>query len=266
MTQNQIAYWNLQETERHNKAGEDENKRHNVTTEGETFRHNYVTEQVSIADLNERGRHNRATEYETSRHNMETESQGRQQLAETNRHNLETERQGRTNLDIQLSSLNETIRHNQAGEKENYRHNLAQESYNMANLSETQRSNLENERRRREELAETGRHNLATEKTADKSANASMLAAQARKEANAIQAARNAADKEINEARLAISKYEQLDKRRLSSAQVKEINASIRKMNQDISSSKTQQTTSIWQQINNSAAQVVKLIDAVIPF
>lgn len=40
MTQNQIAYWNLQEAKQHNRVTERETERHNQTTEGETARLN----------------------------------------------------------------------------------------------------------------------------------------------------------------------------------------------------------------------------------
>lgn len=77
MTQNQIAYWNLQETKRsnvskegetarHNRATESEDKRHNVSVEGETNRHNVATENFNISQLNENIRHNTVSEQQNA--------------------------------------------------------------------------------------------------------------------------------------------------------------------------------------------------------
>lgn len=52
MTQNQIAYWANQETERSNKAKETETNRHNVVTEKETQRHNTKTETTDRINAN----------------------------------------------------------------------------------------------------------------------------------------------------------------------------------------------------------------------
>lgn len=276
MTQNQIAYWNLRESERHNLSTEQESKRHNIvgeketyrhniTTEGETQRHNVMTENISIADLQERGRHNRATEAETYRHNVETENLGRDTLAETSRHNRETERQGDRSLDIQLGNLSESIRHNKATESETNRHNIAGEQYNVANLSETQRANLEKERLNRESLLETGRHNVETEKSNQLAAEARMESANAQKESNRIKKAKDDADIKQRAAEIAIKRFESVDRSKLTTAQIKEINQSISKMRQDIKASKTNQTVSIWNAINNSANAVARIIDAIIP-
>jgi hypothetical protein len=87
MTNLQIAYWNLQETKRHNLAYEQETYRHNVATEDvaigtlqENTRHNKASEQISWFKETEAQRHNLATEFEINRHNVVTES-------ETQRHN-----------------------------------------------------------------------------------------------------------------------------------------------------------------------------------
>lgn len=52
MTQNQIAYWNLQETKRSNQVREGETNRHNVVTESETNRANLRKEELT-ADIQE---------------------------------------------------------------------------------------------------------------------------------------------------------------------------------------------------------------------
>lgn len=45
MTTNQIAFWNLKETERSNKAREDETRRSNIAKETENVRSNLAKEQ-----------------------------------------------------------------------------------------------------------------------------------------------------------------------------------------------------------------------------
>lgn len=49
MTQNQIAYWNLKENQRHNKVSEDETNRSNVVKETETNRANLEKERLNRA-------------------------------------------------------------------------------------------------------------------------------------------------------------------------------------------------------------------------
>lgn len=156
MTQNQIAYWSLQETKRSNKAQEAETNRHNKAGEAELGRHNLVTEA-------ETERHNRATELLTSqanaelaRHNAATELLGQQQLAETVRSNqarenlqmysnetarmqvglgyaqlAETVEHDRNTEKLNLLSINETMRANEAREDETYRHNIEQENVSL---------------------------------------------------------------------------------------------------------------------------------------
>lgn len=69
MTQNQIAYRNLQELRQHNRAMEAETARHNKSTENissgelaEKSRHNTVSENTQWATLGETAQHNRAQE------------------------------------------------------------------------------------------------------------------------------------------------------------------------------------------------------------
>lgn len=125
MTQNQIAYWNLQETKRSNATREQETNRHNVATERENERHNTVSE-------GEIGRHNVVTERETTRHNRETENFNISQLQESQRHNVATENLGHL-------QLNESVRHNTVSEQQNAvantiksRANDINEAYNNA--------------------------------------------------------------------------------------------------------------------------------------
>lgn len=126
MTQNQINYWNLKESQRHNYISETETNRHNVATEG-----------IDLGKLNETVRHNKVSEGQTDR-SLGIESG---KLDETKRHNLQTERQADVNLGIQAGSLQETKRHNQASEA------LTGADLNI----------------RSGQLAETNRHNVVTE-------------------------------------------------------------------------------------------------------
>lgn len=134
MTHNQINYWNLKETERHNVVGENETARHNLAVEGETNRHNVATEGIDLGKLNE-----------SIRHNKMSEGQEDLKIAETGRHNRVTEGISQGELGVKVGNLQEQIRHNQAAEQlqgvdlniaagilgENIRHNQASESISL---------------------------------------------------------------------------------------------------------------------------------------
>lgn len=112
MTANQINYWNLQETGRHNRV-----------TEAETERHNRRTEDIDLAKLSETTRHNMATEdisnrtlSETTRHNLAQESYNVNNLAETQRHNVATESIGQYDVNIKQQQVEEQERHNTVAE------------------------------------------------------------------------------------------------------------------------------------------------------
>lgn len=62
MTQNQIAYWNYKEAQKHNRATEKETSKHNRITEAETGRHNQVSEYVDLGNLDESQRTHKANE------------------------------------------------------------------------------------------------------------------------------------------------------------------------------------------------------------
>lgn len=138
MTHNQINYWTLQESTRHNLASEGETQRHNLASENietgklqETSRHNLATENIDISKL-----------AETSRHNLASEGQGYMQLAETHRHNVSEEAIGSAQAKAALQNAdtnaynantnrlvaNETNRHNTVTEDETASHNDAMES------------------------------------------------------------------------------------------------------------------------------------------
>lgn len=75
---------------------------------------------------------------------------------ENKRHNLETEA-------FNISQLDEVRRHNLAYESETQRHNLANESYQIMSLAEAKRHNIATETQQSNLLTETIRHNTMTE-------------------------------------------------------------------------------------------------------
>lgn len=134
MTRNQLAYWELQEKMRSNRATERETNRSNVAKETETSRSNL------------------AKEGETHRFNLVTEALERGKQAETKRSNLAHEyltERGLVNTRNQIA--------------EQARHNRATESLDRGRLTETERTNKANEGIRSAELAEKKRNNQVRE-------------------------------------------------------------------------------------------------------
>nr|AVX53430.1 putative ORF1 [Marmot picobirnavirus] len=141
MTQNQIAYWNLQETIRANKAKERENTRSNKANEAIKTQTNTQNLSLGLGNIAETTRANRAKEFETNRANLESEAVRRRD-ALTNRLNAFT---NATNAGTRIGELNEGIRAHQASEQ-----------IGLGNLAELQRANQARE-------AETNRANLTSE-------------------------------------------------------------------------------------------------------
>jgi hypothetical protein len=121
MTANQIAWQNMLESRRSNRAREAETNRANLATEGETKRanlakegetnrHNLATEGIAILGHQETVRSNKVKEKETNRHNLATEKVAAGTLTENVRHNKATE-------GIAAGTLTETVRHNKANEQ-----------------------------------------------------------------------------------------------------------------------------------------------------
>lgn len=125
MTKNQIEYLKLLESQRANRAGEQE-----------TARANLERERQGVIQLGETERSNRAREGETNRHNLETERISYLGQAETERANRVRESQ----KDIELA--------------EQSRANRAKEDISRLQLSETQRANQASEELRGRELAQ----------------------------------------------------------------------------------------------------------------
>lgn len=184
MTQNQIAYWNLKETERANRAREKENYRANVANEKIRSRSNDITYQLGDRNATETVRANLAKELENNRTNMSNEDIRRannaiqllenmvhQYDAETKRGQLaysyanlaEIARSNRANEGLRGSELLEANRANLAREQENYRSNLAKENATRfanaasagTNITSNTLADLRNQ--------ETQRHNVAVE-------------------------------------------------------------------------------------------------------
>lgn len=102
MTQNQIAWATLVETERSNRVREAETERHNKAGESETRRHNEAGEVETY-------RHNTMTEQEFNRHNVAMETSALLTLGEQVRHNKASEL-------LDSRRINESARHNRAME------------------------------------------------------------------------------------------------------------------------------------------------------
>lgn len=114
MTQNQIRYWELQESKRHNSATEAETARANRVTETETNRANLARER-------ETNRTNLANESLKSEGNLinwfgaQTTRQHYSAMdAETNRHNIVTEEQNQTDVDNRGRKTDSDIEKNES--------------------------------------------------------------------------------------------------------------------------------------------------------
>lgn len=125
MTTNQLAWLELQEKERSNRANEEitstrdvNNLKLNYAILGETRRHNAAQELHNTAVLGETARHNQETEAaawsaqdleadrqrETQRHNLQAEELEGRRLGEVERHNLRTEE-----LEVSKQDLSERM-------------------------------------------------------------------------------------------------------------------------------------------------------------
>lgn len=138
MTGNQIAFWGLQESKRHNLAVEAETKRYNDLYLGEVYRHN-------IAGETEVNRHNLAVESETHRSNVANEAIRKEANAIQDWYN-------RASIGLGYSQL--------AYQRERDANQLA---YQYAALDETTRSNKVKEQQAQSQLNELIRANKAKE-------------------------------------------------------------------------------------------------------
>lgn len=138
MTGNQIAFWGLQESKRHNLAVEAETHRYNVEYMGEVKRHNTASE----VEIN---RHNLATESEAHRSNVANEAIRKEANQIQDWYN-------RANIGLGYSQL--------AYQRERDSNQLA---YQYAALDETHRSNVARENLQRMQHVENVRHNKVAE-------------------------------------------------------------------------------------------------------
>lgn len=106
MTRNQIEYWNLRETSKHNRRTERETSKHNRATEAEDKRSHLAGEAQNRSNLAETGRHNRAQE------NIDISK-----LRESSRHNIATEGLTGVDLNIRQQVADEQERANKAKEE-----------------------------------------------------------------------------------------------------------------------------------------------------
>lgn len=135
MTSNINVYLNNLETQRANRAREEENLRHNKAVESETQRTNFANEAIK-----------RFNAYESMRHNTATERQARYDLQERKRSAMATESlrfselaQTRIrdwgNISNQRQSIRNQYQLGILGHRETRRSNKAREAYNQAELA-----------------------------------------------------------------------------------------------------------------------------------
>lgn len=162
MTHNQIAYHDLEERKRSNRANERETNRSNLARESELNRHNTVTEQ-------ETERHNRATELgvmtqidEQRRHSMVVERQNDRIQSEVERSNLAKEANAKEQ--ISLGYANVGLGYGELSERT--RSNLAQESLQLQNLNQSREIKMAELEHSENVLAEQQRASLQKERQA----------------------------------------------------------------------------------------------------
>lgn len=154
---------------------------------------------------------------------------------------------------------------------ENIRHNKQTEYKDLANLSEVKRSNRVHETQTWGGMTETQRHNLASEMTnqlaaesrmrmADEASRHNVAQEGIARQSNAITAARDKANASIAKANSAINEYNAHTQRYASRNQKREIDAKIAKYKQDIQTAKVQNVVSVWNQVNNSANQIISIL------
>lgn len=188
MTRNQIAYWELQETKRTNRAKEaethrsntaqeKETNRSNLAREAETNRANLAREKQAAIDSNRNYQLGLANLAEVIRNNTENQRLRSKELDEQVRHSKVAEAQNATQLlinqyDSQTRRLGhlETVRSNLAREGQNYLsyretqlNNQRQFMLGKAQLVETRRANQAREQYNFSSLEETKRSNVRNE-------------------------------------------------------------------------------------------------------
>lgn len=145
MTQNQIAFWTLQEQKAHNARADTEAQRANLAREAETNRANLAKESENYRSNVARERQALLDYEEKSRSNRANETQKLHEAEETRRHNAAQEL-------LQSQKQREERRANLVGENLQFTRNVIsgreqveQARSNLARETETQRSNKASE-------------------------------------------------------------------------------------------------------------------------
>lgn len=153
MTQNQIRYWEVQETKRANEARERETVRSNLAQERENYRHNTAVETETKRSNIAHEDYNNRNLLELSRHNVASEQLQDFSNRETQRHNRATEGISQQQVSLGYAQLAETVRNNNL----NYRVGMLNASANQQNALTNARNASTNARN-----AETNRINAKT--------------------------------------------------------------------------------------------------------
>lgn len=184
MTKNQIDYWNLVETERANKARENENYRSNRAKEELQRQQNSNTLAIGMGNLGELNRSNLARELENNRSNMTREQIAqyeaalkalelpvKQQQADASMMqarvalgNLaEVQRSNRANEAIKWSNLDEVIRDNTVNQEERERSNRRNEEIQNFKVVSDRGQSYDRNTIATAQQTESARHNQAME-------------------------------------------------------------------------------------------------------
>lgn len=151
MTKNQIAYQELQERKRANRASEELTR----IRDSNTY-------EIGLGTLEESKRHNLAFEMETNRHNRIVETQALESLGISARQATVAERNAATNEKMAgISQYDAETR--RLSQQEQARHNRAAISAQYAQLAELVRHNQASESLTDRQIIELNRHNLKTE-------------------------------------------------------------------------------------------------------
>lgn len=155
MTRNQIAYWELHETNRANKARETETNRNNVAVETETNRANLERERMNRVQSNRNYEVALRSLFEQRRATKVKEDQSQQQINETIRHDRQTESVAKQQADVSVRNV--TVQ--EKAQAETRRANMQQEALNQRKQDEVERLNKTAQRLDAYRLNEVQRNN-----------------------------------------------------------------------------------------------------------
>lgn len=151
MTRNQIAYQELQERKRSNRANEELTRIRDTNTYS-----------LGLGSLAESRRHNLVFEMETNRHNLAVEAQALESLGISARQAAVAERKAA--VDEKLANISQyDAETRRLGQQEQARHNRATVGAQYAQIAELSRHNKASEELTGQQIVELNRHNQATE-------------------------------------------------------------------------------------------------------